>query len=54
MTIEKCYFTFSDNDNGVHIFSYTFNALGFQTLTIVDTTNSPIAGGIVIHVLPKS
>src|SRR6202040_1799713 len=33
-------FTFSNNDNGVHIFSYTFNALAFQTITIVDTINS--------------
>ena len=37
-------FTFSNNDNGVHVFSYTFNALGFQTLTVADTTNSSILG----------
>jgi hypothetical protein len=37
-------FTFSNNDNGVHIFSYTWNALGFQTITIVDTANSSILG----------
>jgi hypothetical protein len=47
-------FTFSSNDNGVHIFSYTFNALGFQTLTVTDTTNSTIPGTIVMDVLPKS
>ena len=47
-------FTFSNNDNGVHIFSYTFNALGFQSLTIVDTTNSSIFGSDIVDVLPKS
>jgi hypothetical protein len=47
-------FTFSNNDNGVHIFSYTFNALGFQTITVVDTTNSSIVGDIVIDVLAQS
>jgi hypothetical protein len=46
-------FTFSNNDNGVHVFSYTFNALGFQTLTLVDTTNSSIFGSVVEDVLPK-
>jgi hypothetical protein len=46
-------FTFSNNDHGVHIFSYTFNALGFQTLSIVDTTDSSIFGNITIDVLPK-
>src|SRR5262249_16366090 len=46
-------FTFSNNDNGVHVFSYTFNRLGSQTLTIVDTTNSSIFGSIVEDVLPK-
>jgi hypothetical protein len=47
-------FTFSSNDNGVHIFSYTFNALGFQTLTIVDTSNSSILGTDIVDVLAKS
>jgi hypothetical protein len=47
-------FTFSANDNGVHIFSYTFNALGFQTITIADTTNSSIFGNYIVDVLPKS
>lgn len=47
-------FTFSNNDNGVHIFSYTFNALGFQTLSIVDLTNASILGSILVDVLPKS
>jgi hypothetical protein len=46
-------FTFSANDNGVHIFSYTFNALSFQTLTITDTSNSSIFGSITEDVLPK-
>jgi hypothetical protein len=47
-------FTFSNNDNGVHIFSYTFNALGSQTITLVDTTNNTIIGSIVVNVLAKS
>jgi hypothetical protein len=47
-------FTFSNNDNGVHVFSYTFNALGFQALTIVDTSNSSILGTDVVDVLAKS
>ena len=46
-------FTFSNNDNGVHIFSYTFNTLGFQTLTIVDTSNSSIVGSDFVSVVPK-
>ncbi len=47
-------FTFSNNDNGVHIFSYTFNALGFQTITISDTTNSAIVGSYTVDVLAQS
>jgi hypothetical protein len=47
-------FTFSNNDNGVHIFSYTFNALGLQTITIADTTNSAITGAMIIDVVAKS
>jgi hypothetical protein len=47
-------FTFSNNDNGVHIFSYTFNALAFQTITIVDSANSSIAGTFVVDVLRKT
>jgi hypothetical protein len=46
-------FTFSNNDNGVHIFSYTFNALGFQTLSITDLSNSSIFGSIIEDVVPK-
>jgi hypothetical protein len=46
-------FTFSNNDNGVHIFSYTFNALGLQTITIVDTINSAIAGSFATNVVKK-
>ena len=46
-------FTFSNNDNGVHIFSYTFNALAFQTITIMDLNNSSIFGSITEDVLPK-
>ena len=47
-------FTFSNNDNGVHIFSYTFNALGFQTVTVTDTTNSSIFGSITVDVLAQT
>jgi hypothetical protein len=47
-------FTFSNNDNGVHVFHYTFNALGFQTITITDTTDSSIVGTIVVDVLAQS
>jgi hypothetical protein len=47
-------FTFGNNDNGVHVFSYTFNALGLQTITVTDTTNGTILGSIVVNVLPKS
>jgi hypothetical protein len=46
-------FTFSNNDNGVHIFSYTFNALGLQTITIVDTVNSAILGTFTTNVAKK-
>ncbi len=47
-------FTFSNNDNGVHTFSYTFNALGLQTITVTDTTNNAILGNILVDVLTKS
>jgi hypothetical protein len=47
-------FTFSNNDKGVHIFSYTFNALGFQTISLVDTSNSLIVGSFTADVLAKS
>jgi hypothetical protein len=47
-------FTFSNNDSGVHIFSYTFNALGFQTITVTDTTTSSILGSFIVDVLAQS
>jgi hypothetical protein len=47
-------FTFSNNDNGVHIFSYTLNALGFQTITVTDTSNSSITGNIIEDVLAQT
>jgi hypothetical protein len=46
-------FTFSNNDKGVHIFSYTFNALDLQTIAITDQNNSAIVGSIVENVVPK-
>jgi hypothetical protein len=46
-------FTFSNNDNGVHVFSYTFPTLGLQTLTIADTANSSIVSTDTFNVLPK-
>ena len=47
-------FTFSNNDNGVHVFSYTFNALGAQAITIVDTINSAILGTFITNVMKKT
>jgi hypothetical protein len=47
-------FTFSNNDNGIHIFSYTFNALGAQTITIVDNTNPAIFGTFTTNVVKKT
>lgn len=47
-------FTFSNNDNGVHVFSVTLNTLGFQTVSVADATNSSIAGSVVVDVLAKS
>jgi hypothetical protein len=46
-------YTFSNSDNGVHVFSYTFNTLGFQTLTVTDTSNSSILGSAIVNVLTK-
>jgi hypothetical protein len=46
-------FTFSNNDNGVHIFSYTLHPLGLQTITITDLNNSSIFGSISENVVPK-
>lgn len=46
-------FTFSNNDNGVHIFSVTLNTLGLQTVSMADTTTNSIAGSVVVNVLPK-
>jgi hypothetical protein len=46
-------FTFSNNDNGVHIFSYTLHPLGLQTITITDLSNSSITGSITENVVPK-
>ena len=47
-------YTFSASDKGVHVFSYTFNALGFQTLTVTDTTNSSITGKSTVNVVAKA
>jgi hypothetical protein len=47
-------FTFSSNDNGVHVFSYTFNALGFDTITVTDLNNSSIDGTILVDVLAQT
>ena len=46
-------YTFSKSDNGVHVFSYTFNTLGAQTFNIVDTTNSSILGKATVNVVAK-
>jgi hypothetical protein len=47
-------FTFSSNDNGVHVFSYTFNALGSQTFTLADTVNSVLTVSATVNVVAKS
>ena len=47
-------YTFSKNDNGVHVFSYTLNTLGSQTLTLVDTANGSLLGTVATNVTPKS
>jgi S-adenosylmethionine hydrolase len=46
-------YTFSSSDRGVHVFSYTFNALGNQTLTVVDSSNDAILGTATVNVVPK-
>ncbi len=46
-------YTFSSNDNGVHVFSFTFNTLGSQTLTVTDTSNSSLVGTDIVNVLAK-
>ena len=47
-------YTFSKSDNGVHVFIYTFNVLGTQTLNLVDTINSALAGSAGVSVVPKA
>jgi hypothetical protein len=37
----------------IDVFSYTFNALDLQTITIVDTVNSAIAGSFATNVVKK-
>jgi hypothetical protein len=46
-------YTFSKSDNGVHVFSYTFNTLGLETLKIVDSATGAIVGSAVVNVVPK-
>ena len=46
-------YTFSSKDNGVATFSYTFNTLGAETLTIVDTINGSLASSATVNVLKK-
>jgi hypothetical protein len=47
-------FTYSNNDNGVHIFSVTLNTFGLQTIQVTDTTDSSIFGTTTVDVLPQS
>jgi hypothetical protein len=47
-------YTFGKNDNGVHVFSYAFNTLGSQTLTIADTTNSSLSSSAIVSVVAKA
>ncbi len=46
-------YTFSSSDNGVHVFSFTFNTLGLQTLKLVDSANGAILGSATVNVVPK-
>jgi hypothetical protein len=46
-------YTFSSKDSGVATFSYTFNTLGNETLTVADTTNSALTGSDIVSVLAK-
>jgi hypothetical protein len=46
-------YTFSSNDNGVHVFSFTFNTLGVQTLFLTDSSNSSVIGSSSVNVLSK-
>ncbi len=44
----------SNNDSGLHVFSYTFNVLGFQTITVTDANNSSITGRVVVDMLAQT
>jgi hypothetical protein len=46
-------YSFSNSDNGVHTFSFTFNSLGLQTLNLVGTSNSSILGSAIGNVVPR-
>ncbi len=46
-------YTFSSNDNGVAVFSFTFNTLGSQLLKITDTSNSFITASASVSVVAK-
>ncbi len=46
-------YTFSGNDKGVHLFSYSFATLGSQTLKLADTSNTSLVASVVVSVLAK-
>jgi hypothetical protein len=46
-------YTFSSNDKGVHTFSWSFNALGSQSITVQDTGNTSLLGSLVVNVVAK-
>lgn len=46
-------YTFSNSDNGVHTFSYTFNTLGSQSLFVTDTANSLFTTKFSLNVVSK-
>ena len=46
-------YTFSSNDKGVHTFSWSFNALGRQSITVQDTGNTSLLGSLVVNVVAK-
>ena len=47
-------YTFSNKDNGIHVFSITLNTLGLQTLSVTDTANNALFVSALINVLAKS
>jgi len=45
--------TACSSDKGVHTFSWTFNALGSQSIKVQDTANAGLLGSVVVNVVAK-